>query len=159
MFDSLKTTTSYLSFYCFWFLNRSQSMKFVSYESNRIRIFRCSCVKNFRESYVFHCLVIKVVCLATAYLLYHICFSLSSTFLSFFQSFSDSFDFSKRSPDVWLSALFKRLDYFNMFVLSCQALFLISFFFQKSYLIVSFKETIISDSSTNITPKDHNVNS
>ena len=38
-------------------------MKFVSYEPNRIRIFRCSCVKNFRESYVFHCLVIKVVCL------------------------------------------------------------------------------------------------
>ena len=37
--------------------------KFDSYEPNRIRIFRCSCVKNFRESYVFHCLVIKVVCL------------------------------------------------------------------------------------------------
>ena len=63
MFDSLKITTSHLSFYCFWFLNRSQSMKFVSCEPNRIRIFRCSCVKNFRESYVFHCLVIKVVCL------------------------------------------------------------------------------------------------
>ena len=36
-------------------------MKFASYEPNRIRIFRCSCVKNFRESYVFHCLVIKVL--------------------------------------------------------------------------------------------------
>ena len=87
MFDSLKITTSYLSFYCFWFLNRSQSMKFVSYESNRIRIFRCSCVKNFRESYVFHCLVIKVVCLTTACLFYHVVFDLSRTFLSFFKSF------------------------------------------------------------------------
>ena len=159
MFDSLKITTSYLSFYCFWFLNRSQSMKFVSYESNRIRIFRCSCVKNFRESYVFHCLVIKVVCLATAFLLYHISFSLSSTFFNFFQSFSNSSGFRNCSSDLWLSALFKRLDYFNMFVLSCQALFLISFFFQKSSWIISFQETIISDSSTNITPKAAPVNS
>ena len=133
MFDSLKITTSYLSFYCFWFLNRSQSMKFVSYESNRIRIFRCSCVKNFRESYVFHCLVIKVVCLATACLLYHISFSLSRTFFKFFRSFFNSSAFPESFSDVRLSALFKRLDYFNTFISSCQALFLISFFFQKSY--------------------------
>ena len=93
MFDSLKITTSYLSFYCFWFLNRSQSMKFVSCEPNRIRIFRCSCVKNFRESYVFHCLVIKVICLATACLLYHISFSLSSTFFKFFKVFRTLPDF------------------------------------------------------------------
>jgi len=44
-------------------------------------------VKNFRESYVFHCLVIKVVCLATACLFYHVVFDLSRTFLSFFKSF------------------------------------------------------------------------
>jgi len=44
-------------------------------------------VKNFRESYVFHCLVIKVVCLATACLFYHVVFDLSRTFLSFFQIF------------------------------------------------------------------------
>ncbi|RHT29800.1 hypothetical protein DW805_15290, partial [Ruminococcus sp. AM32-17LB] len=31
-----------------------------------------------------HCLVIKVVCLATACLLYHISFSLSRTFFKFF---------------------------------------------------------------------------
>ena len=46
MFDSLKITTSYLSFYCF--------LVFQTVLKN---------VKNFRESYVFHCLVIKVVCL------------------------------------------------------------------------------------------------
>ena len=46
MFDSLKITTSYLSFY--WFLVFQTVLKNV---------------KNFRESYVFHCLVIKVVCL------------------------------------------------------------------------------------------------
>ena len=39
-------------------------------------------LKNFRESYVFHCLVINVhvVCLATAYQIYHIYFRLSRTF-------------------------------------------------------------------------------
>ena len=142
MFDSLKTTTSYLSFLLF--LVYSTVLKNV---------------KNFRESYVFHCLVIKVVCLSTACLLYHIRFALSRTFFKFFRSFSNSSAFPESFPDARLSALFKRLNYFNTFVSSCQALFLISFFFQKSYQIVSFKETIISDSSTNITPKDHNVNS
>ena len=51
-------------------------------------------VKNFRESYVFHCLVIKVVCLATACLLYHISFSLSSTFFKFFSKFFELFRIS-----------------------------------------------------------------
>ena len=144
MFDSLKTTNqlSYLSFLLF--LVYSTVLKNV---------------KNFRESYVFHCLVIKVVCLATACLLYHISFSLSRTFFKFFQSFSNSFGFPNCSPDQWLSALFKRLDYFNPFVLNCQALFQISFFYQKSIWIISFQETIISDSSTNITPEMTNVNS
>ncbi|RHG16911.1 hypothetical protein DW272_11660, partial [Blautia obeum] len=44
-------------------------------------------LKNFRESYVFHCLVIKVLCLSvfqTAHLLYHILSTVSSTFLKFF---------------------------------------------------------------------------
>ncbi|RHS72187.1 hypothetical protein DW952_16855, partial [Ruminococcus sp. AM44-9AT] len=57
-------------------------------------------VKNFRESYVFHCLVIKVVCLATACLLYHISFSLSRTFFKFFQSFSNSSGFPNCSFDL-----------------------------------------------------------
>ena len=78
MFDSLKTTNqlSYLSFLLF--LVYSTVLKNV---------------KNFRESYVFHCLVIKVVCLATACLLYHISFSLSSTFSSFFKVFRTLSDF------------------------------------------------------------------
>ncbi|RHP51016.1 hypothetical protein DWZ27_19290, partial [Ruminococcus sp. AF31-16BH] len=45
-------------------------------------------------SYVFHCLVIKVVCLATACLLYHICFALSRTFFKFFSKFFQLFRFS-----------------------------------------------------------------
>ncbi|RGW19533.1 hypothetical protein DWV90_08880, partial [Ruminococcus sp. AF13-37] len=52
-------------------------------------------VKNFRESYVFHCLVIKVVCLATACLLYHISFSLSRTFFKFFSKFFELFRISE----------------------------------------------------------------
>ncbi|RHO75705.1 hypothetical protein DW061_23045 [Ruminococcus sp. AF42-9BH] len=72
---------------------------------------------------MFHCLVIKVVCLATACLLYHIRFALSRTFLSFFRSFSNSSAFPESFSDARLSALFKRLDYFNTFVSSCQALF------------------------------------
>ena len=42
MFDSLKITTSYLSFYCF-------------------KVLFLNLKRNFRESYVFHCLVIKVL--------------------------------------------------------------------------------------------------
>ena len=44
-------------------------------------------LKNFRESYVFHCLVIKVLCLSKAHLFYHCHFRLSRTFLSFFKLF------------------------------------------------------------------------
>ncbi|MBD9162625.1 MAG: hypothetical protein EGP80_01485 [Blautia wexlerae] len=87
---------------------------------------------------MFHCLVIKVVCLATAHLFYHICFTLSRTFLSFFRSFSNSSAFPENISDVRLSALFKRLVYFNTFVSSCQALFLNFFFLSEiilNYLI------------------------
>ena len=64
-------------------------MKFVSYEPNRIRIFRCSCVKNFRESYVFHCLVIKVVCLCDS--LFTLSY-LSNLVKHFFKFFSNIFE-------------------------------------------------------------------
>ena len=74
MFDSLKITTSYLSFLLF-LVHRTVLLN----------------VKNFRESYVFHCLVIKVFYLATAFILYHIFFSLSRTFSSFLKVFSMHF--------------------------------------------------------------------
>ena len=71
----------FLSFFrgVLMFVCRSQATcllyhMFVSYEPNRIRIFRCSCVKNFRESYVFHCLVIKVVCLCDSFAILSCCF-------------------------------------------------------------------------------------
>ena len=83
MFDSI-TQDNRLAisrFYCFWFVRTVLKN-----------------VKNVRESYVFHCLVIKVVCLATACLLYHICFTLSSTFFKFFQSFS-TLSFSQKVVD------------------------------------------------------------
>ena len=68
-------------------------MKFVSYESNRIRIFRCSCVKNFRESYVFHCLVIKVLHLPScdsSFILSHSQLFVKN-FFNFFQSYLVAF--------------------------------------------------------------------
>ena len=40
---------------------------------------------------MFHCLVIKVVCLSTACLFYHVVFDLSRTFLSFFKTFQMNF--------------------------------------------------------------------
>ena len=70
-------------------------MKSVSCEPDRIRIFRCSCVKNFRESYVFHCLVIKVVCLATACLLYHIPLRFVKYFFQVFSKFFELFRISE----------------------------------------------------------------
>ena len=139
MFDSLKITTSYLSFLLF-LVHRTVLLN----------------VKNFRESYVFHCLVIKVVCLATACLLYHISFSLSRTFFKVFRTLPDfgtvllNCDCRLCSSDlITLTHLFQVVKHFFKFL----------FFFQKSYQIVSFKETIISDISTNITPKAHPVNS
>ena len=63
----------YLSFLLFGSLNRSLN------------------VKNFRESYVFHCSVIKVVvALATAHLIYHKHFSLSTLFYKFFKLFFEA---------------------------------------------------------------------
>ena len=67
----LKITTSYLSFYCFG----SKTVLFWN-------------VKNFRESYVFHCLVIKVS------VVFDSSFTLSHLFdfvKNFFQVFSNSF--------------------------------------------------------------------
>ncbi|RHT11926.1 hypothetical protein DW884_03885 [Ruminococcus sp. AM40-10AC] len=49
---------------------------------------------------MFHCLVIKVVCLATACLLYHIYFSLSRTFLSFFKVFR-TLSISRNIPQMY----------------------------------------------------------
>ena len=40
-------------------------------------------VKNFRESYVFHCSVIKVRCFTATFVFYHFISDLSRTFLSF----------------------------------------------------------------------------
>ena len=162
----LKITTSYLSFLLF------------------LKILLRLNVKNFRESYVFHCLVIKVVCLSTAFLFYHVVFSLSITFfkilqhlfssiafrfyhISFalsrtFSSFSNFLIFSiflfffKSIGSAILSVLFQRLGYYTMLSVICQQL---SLFFWKSFKIIYFSETIISDSSTNITPKVHPVNS
>ena len=129
MFDSLKITTSYLSFYCFWFLNRSQSMKFVSCEPNRIRIFRCSCVKNFRESYVFHCLVIKVVCLrlsADSSFIISLAFCFVKNFFIFFFKF--------------FFHLHQQLRYNIMSSVSCQHFFYIFFnFIQPNLCCLSKK--------------------
>ena len=80
--------------------NRSQIMKFVSYEPNRICIFRCSCVKNFRESYVFHCLVIKVVCLFDSLFTLSYLFYFVKHFFQVFSKFFNSFVFSKICPDT-----------------------------------------------------------
>ena len=124
-------------------------MKFVSYEPNRIRIFRCSCVKNFRESYVFHCLVIKVVCLATACLLYHISFSLSSTFFKFFSKFFELFRISE-------------LFFWSVIVGSVQATWLlyhkfshlstVNLNFLKTFLFFSISEAIPCDNLFTIPP-------
>ena len=87
-------------FTVFGLFNRSQIMKFVSYEPNRIRIFRCSCVKNFRESYVFHCLVIKVVCLCDSLFTLSYLFYFVKHFFQVFSKFFNSFIFSKSCPDT-----------------------------------------------------------
>ena len=119
----LKITTSYLSFYC---LNIGTSIHFRSSKQVHALAFTRTVlknVKNFRESYVFHCLVIKVVCLATACLLYHIRFTLSRTFFKFFQTFSKfrkAFPFCDcrlcSSDLITLSYLFEVVKHFFKFL-------------------------------------------
>ena len=78
------------------------------------------CVKNFRESYVFHCLVIKVVSLSA---LCDSLFTLSylpDLVKHFFQKFLRSFrPYLKLFVSV---VLFKRLGYFIMSSVICQQL-------------------------------------
>ena len=98
----------YLSFLLFGSLNRSLN------------------VKNFRESYVFHCSVIKVVvALATARSSYHFVFDLSRTFFKFFQIFFRSVAVSLTTSISYhvyflLSTLFFIFFYFFCFSLKFQ---------------------------------------
>ena len=89
---------------------------------------------------MFHCLVIKVLCLATAHLVYHISFLLSRTFLSFFQKF-----FSWPSP-------YRRLNYSNMYLLICQYLFFKFFHFFQMFPLLKKKARFTSEASFSITP-------
>ena len=66
-----------------WFLTVRYSMKFALSPSSHKPDVPSALFKNFRESYVSHCSVIKVPVSQTAHLLYHIFHFLSTTFLSF----------------------------------------------------------------------------
>ena len=66
---------------------------------------------------MFHCLVIKVVCLATALLFYHVVFSLSRTFFKFFSNF------------IFNIHSFQQLFEFIITLSLCQDFF--AFFFKK----------------------------
>ena len=93
-------------FYCFWFktvlknkckeFSRIVCVSLFSYQG------RLSCDSLFTLSHPFHFV---------------------KNFFKFFSKFFQLFRLSGFFSDVRLSALFKRLDYFNTFVFSCQALF------------------------------------
>ena len=89
-------------------------------------------LKNFRESYVFHCLVIKVLCLSvsqTACLLYHIHQCLSSTFFKFFRGI------------FWcLCVALRRLVYSITSSFLCQQLF---FVFSKLFKLFNQKKQFL----------------
>ena len=131
-------------------------MKFVSYEPNRIRIFRCSCVKNFRESYVFHCLVIKVVCLATACLLYHISQLFVNNFFQVVFLFFDiafsshTFHYPARAVRHVLFCIccFSDEDYLTTAVLNCQRFSCFLFISHNSdnstYLLILYTKYLFS---------------
>ena len=104
------------------------------------------CVKNFRESYVFHCLVIKVsVVFDSSFSLPHL-FELVK---NFFQVFSKFF----------FSMCCCRLFADDLFTLSCIQSFVNYFFsFLKNFWFFMFSETIISDSSIRLPQQDTSVN-
>ena len=93
-------------FYCFWF---KTVLKNKCKEFSRI-----VCVSLFSYQGRLSCDIL--------FILSHL-FHFVKNFFKFFQSFSNSSGFPDFFSDVRLSALFKRLDYFNTFVFSCQALF------------------------------------
>ena len=68
-------------------------MKFALSPSNHKSDVSSALFKNFRESYVSHCSVIKVPVSQTARLLYHIFQNLSRTFFDFFQLFRSFWNF------------------------------------------------------------------
>ena len=132
MFDYSRQPTSYLSFYCFWFIQpfSNNEVRFLRTEPHsHLSMLMCKefsrivCVSLFSYQGRLSC--------DSLFTLSHL-FRFVKNFFKFFQSFSNSSAFPESFSDVRLSALFKRLDYFNIFVSSCQALFLISFLFQKS---------------------------
>ena len=95
---------------------------------------------------MFHCLVIKVLCLSvsqTARLLYHIHQRLSSTFFKFFRGV---LMFVCRSQATCLL--------YHMFV----SLSTIIFVFFKTFQIVCSKESILCDSSVRISRSNRAVN-
>ena len=96
---------------------------------------------------MFHCLVIKVLCLSvsqTAHLLYHIHQRLSSTFFKFF---SRHFLMSVRRSQATCLL-------YHMFV----SLSTIIFVFFKTFQIVQSEETISCDSSVRIPLSNRVVN-
>ena len=118
MFDSLKITTSYVSFYCFMvlFLNLK---------------------RNFRESYVFHCLVIKVLNLPPLRQLIYFTTSFSMCqvlFSSFFKPERRRRDLNPRAAinDLlpFQGSPFGQLGYFSKLPYA-----IASHFFQKRFIL------------------------
>ena len=118
MFDSLKITTSYLSFYCF-------------------KVLFLNLKRNFRESYVFHCLVIKVLnLLSLRQLVYFITsFSMCQVlFSSFFKPERRRRDLNPRAAinDLlpFQGSPFGQLGYFSKLPYA-----IASHFFQKRFIL------------------------
>ena len=118
MFDSLKITTSYLSFYCF-------------------KVLFLNLKRNFRESYVFHCLVIKVLnLLSLRQLIYFITsFSMCQVlFSSFFKPERRRRDLNPRAAinDLlpFQGSPFGQLGYFSKLPYA-----IASHFFQKRFIL------------------------
>ena len=118
MFDSLKITTSYLSFYCF-------------------KVLFLNLKRNFRESYVFHCLVIKVLNLPSLRQLVYFITSLSMCqvlFSSFFKLERRRRDLNPRAAinDLlpFQGSPFGQLGYFSKLPYA-----IASHFFQKRFIL------------------------
>ena len=120
MFDSLKITTSYLSFYCF-------------------KVLFLNLKRNFRESYVFHCLVIKVLNLPSLEQLIYF-----TTFFAMCQVlFSSFFKLERRRRDLnpraaindllpFQGSPFGQLGYFSKLPYA-----IASHFFSEAFYIIS----------------------
>ena len=101
-----------------------------------------NCKRNFRESYVFHCLVIKVVCLSSLCDSLFTLSYLSNLVKNFFQKFFEIFKIFLKFFVIYSSDL-STLSYFQMLVNNFFIFFFQIFLIEKKKISLRLKRDLV----------------